>query len=29
MAIAALKMLTLDSSDARRDAAFWSTVLGW
>jgi len=29
MAIAALKMLTLDSSDARRDATFWSTVLGW
>ena len=29
MAIAPLKMLTLDSSDARRDAAFWSTVLGW
>src|SRR4051794_29091018 len=29
MPIAALKMLTLDSSDARRDAAFWSTVLGW
>ena len=29
MAIATLRMLTLDSSDARRDAAFWSTVLGW
>lgn len=29
MAIAALKMLTLDSSDASRDAAFWSAVLGW
>lgn len=29
MAIAALKMLTLDSSDARRDAQFWSAVLGW
>ena len=29
MAIAALKMLTLDSSDARRDATFWSAVLGW
>jgi predicted enzyme related to lactoylglutathione lyase len=29
MTVAALKMLTLDSSDARRDAAFWSAVLGW
>ena len=29
MAIAALKMLTLDSSDAQRDATFWSAVLGW
>ncbi|MGL5851206.1 MAG: VOC family protein [Phycicoccus sp.] len=29
MAVAALKMLTLDSSDARRDAAFWSQLLGW
>ena len=29
MAIAALKMLSLDSSDAARDAAFWSKVLGW
>jgi predicted enzyme related to lactoylglutathione lyase len=29
MAIATLKMITLDSSDARRDAAFWSTVLGY
>lgn len=29
MTIASLKMLTLDSSDARRDAAFWSAVLGW
>lgn len=29
MAIAALKMLTLDSSDAARDAAFWAEVLGW
>lgn len=29
MAVAALKMLTLDSSDARRDAQFWSAVLGW
>ena len=27
--IATLKMLTLDSSDARRDAQFWSAVLGW
>lgn len=29
MALATLRMLTLDSSDARRDAAFWSAVLGW
>ena len=29
MAIATLKMLTLDSSDAGRDAAFWKAVLGW
>lgn len=29
MAHATLKMVTLDSSDARRDAAFWSEVLGW
>ena len=29
MPIASLKMVTLDSSDARRDAAFWSAVLGW
>ncbi len=29
MAIAALKMFTIDSSDARRDARFWSAVLGW
>jgi predicted enzyme related to lactoylglutathione lyase len=29
MPIAALKMFTLDSSDARRDARFWSAVLGW
>jgi predicted enzyme related to lactoylglutathione lyase len=29
MAVATLKMLTLDSSDAARDAAFWSAVLGW
>jgi predicted enzyme related to lactoylglutathione lyase len=29
MPIAALKMLTLDSSDARRDARFWARVLGW
>ena len=27
--IATLKMVTLDSSDAERDAAFWSAVLGW
>ena len=29
MSIASLKMVTLDSSDARRDAAFWSALLGW
>lgn len=29
MAIAAAKMLTLDSADAARDAAFWASVLGW
>ena len=29
MALATLKMVTLDSSDARRDAEFWSAVLGW
>lgn len=29
MALATLKMVTLDSSDARRDATFWSAVLGW
>lgn len=29
MAIATLKMLSLDSSDASRDAKFWSAVLGW
>ncbi|WP_421119063.1 VOC family protein [Aquihabitans daechungensis] len=29
MTLASLKMLTLDSSDARRDATFWSAVLGW
>ena len=29
MAVATLKMLTLDSSDARRDARFWAAVLGW
>ena len=29
MALATLKMVTLDSDDARRDAAFWSAVLGW
>ena len=26
---ATLKMMTLDSADARRDARFWSAVLGW
>ena len=29
MPVATLKMLTLDSSDARRDAHFWSEVLEW
>jgi predicted enzyme related to lactoylglutathione lyase len=29
MSVATLKMFTLDSSDARRDARFWSEVLGW
>ncbi len=29
MATAALKMVTLDSSDVRRDVAFWHAVLGW
>ena len=29
MPLATLKMLTLDSSDAGRDARFWSEVLGW
>ena len=29
MALATLKMVTLDSTDARRDASFWSAVLGW
>lgn len=29
MALASLQMITLDSSDARRDARFWSAVLGW
>jgi predicted enzyme related to lactoylglutathione lyase len=29
MSIAALKMFTLDSADARRDAQFWSALLGW
>ncbi len=29
MAVATLKMITLDSADAARDAAFWSEVLGW
>ena len=29
MALASLKMVTLDSSDVRRDAAFWAEVLGW
>ncbi len=28
-AVARLAMITLDSSDAPRDAAFWSAVLGW
>lgn len=29
MATAVLKMLTLDSADAPRDAAFWAAVLGY
>ncbi|GGL45753.1 VOC family protein [Phycicoccus endophyticus] len=29
MATATLKMVTLDSSDVRRDAAFWAALLGW
>src|SRR3954452_9606192 len=29
MAVATLKMFTLDSSHARRDSQFWSAVLGW
>ena len=29
MPVATLKMVTLDSSDARRDARFWSSVMGW
>ena len=29
MSVATLKMVTLDSTDARRDARFWSSVLGW
>jgi len=29
MPVATLKMITLDSSHARRDARFWSSVLGW
>jgi predicted enzyme related to lactoylglutathione lyase len=29
MPVATLKMVTLDSSDARRDVRFWSSVLGW
>ena len=29
MALAALKMITLDSADVPRDAAFWAAVLGW
>ncbi len=29
MAVATLKMLTLDSADARRDAEFWAVALGW
>jgi predicted enzyme related to lactoylglutathione lyase len=27
--IATLKMVSLDSADAARDATFWSAVLGW
>jgi len=29
MTIASMKMVTLDSADARRDARFWSNLLGW
>lgn len=29
MPTATLKMVTLDSSDARRDARFWAALLGW
>lgn len=29
MALATLKMVTLDSSDVARDARFWASVLGW
>ena len=29
MAVATLKMISLDSSNAGRDAEFWSSVLGW
>jgi predicted enzyme related to lactoylglutathione lyase len=29
MSVAVLKMVTIDSGDARRDARFWSQVLGW
>jgi predicted enzyme related to lactoylglutathione lyase len=29
MSVATLKMITLDSADSRRDARFWSEVLGW
>ena len=27
--IAMLKMVTIDSAEAEKDAAFWSAVLGW
>ncbi len=27
--VATLKMFTIDSADAARDAAFWSAALGW
>lgn len=27
--VAKLAMISLDSADAQRDAAFWSAVLGW
>ena len=29
MSVATLKMITLDSSDVRRDARFWASVLAW